>query len=284
MQAAERAGSRVQIGAHPDGDISEPFRGTADNKYLGGHPLQDVHLPYDDGAAFDDQAGLVLAVETAGRAAGENRGGNRVDGHGQIMTEARVGRLLAACLHQAILDVLPQRLDFYENWLSHEGLREGSIGLAPMSAVVGFLRTEGDAYDQVVSRAGQLAAEWTVASMSAMQRRAITWLPRGLRARAAMRIAGDVVRLVYPVSRASSSIRKNQARLEVRSSLFCSVREVQTMPLCGFYVAVAVETLRHFGVQAQGSVEQCRAMHGGTCIMRLELTNAESVPDPALAA
>ncbi|MEO8070473.1 MAG: hypothetical protein ABI652_03655, partial [Acidobacteriota bacterium] len=99
------------------------------------------------------------------------------------MTDTRTGRLLAACLHQAIVDVLPQRLDFYENWLHSEGLRDGSIGLAPITAVVGFLRTEGAAYDAVVARAGQLAADWTVASLASVPRRVIIWLPRRLRAR-----------------------------------------------------------------------------------------------------
>jgi hypothetical protein len=135
-----------------------------------------------------------------------------------------------------------------------------------------------------VARAGQLAAEWTVASLPSVRRRAIAWLPRGLRVRAAMRVAGEVVRAIYPTSRASTTVRRNQARFEVRSSLFCAVREVQAVPLCGFYVAVAVETLKSFGVHAQGSVEQCRAMRGGTCVMRLELSNAEIAPDPALAA
>ena len=37
------------------------------------------------------------------------------------MTEAQLGRLLAACLHQAIADVLPQRLEFYEEWLDPRG-------------------------------------------------------------------------------------------------------------------------------------------------------------------
>jgi hypothetical protein len=83
---------------------------------------------------------------------------------GLTMTPARVGRLLAACLHQAIGDVLPERLEFYEFWLSSEGLRDGSIGLAPISAVLGFLRTE-DAYQQVTTQAGRLAAARTVVAM-----------------------------------------------------------------------------------------------------------------------
>ena len=34
------------------------------------------------------------------------------------MTDAGVGRLLVASLHQGIQDVLPTRLDFYESWLN----------------------------------------------------------------------------------------------------------------------------------------------------------------------
>jgi len=59
------------------------------------------------------------------------------------MREAGIGRVLVASLHQAISDILPTRLGFYENWLSVEGLREGTIGLAPLYAVLSFLRQEG---------------------------------------------------------------------------------------------------------------------------------------------
>ena len=200
------------------------------------------------------------------------------------MTEARIGRLLAACLHQAILDVLPDRLEFYEHFLRPDGLRDGSIGLAPMSAVVGFLRTEGAAYDLVMTQAGRLAAEWNVASLSAMHRRTIAWLPRGLRVRAGLGVARTLVRDVYAVSRASTKVRRNQARVEVTSSLFCQVREVHATALCSFYLALAVETLRQFGVEAQGRVERCHAVNGGTCVVALALSTEESAPAPAIAA
>ena len=200
------------------------------------------------------------------------------------MTEAHIGRLVAASLHQSILDVLPQRIDFYENWLKSEGLRDGTIGLAPITAVVGFLRTEGMAYDAVMTRAGSLAAEWTVQSLPVFRRRMIDWLPRPLRVRAAVRLAGEIVRSVYSTSRASTSVRRNHVRVEVKSSLFCSVREVRAMPLCAFYVAVAVVTLRHFGITAQARVEQCRAVSGQTCVITLALTDAVAEPLPAIAA
>ena len=68
------------------------------------------------------------------------------------MSEARVGRLLVASLHQAIADVLPARLEFYENWLNVSGMREGTIGLGPLFAVLSFLRGEGGTYQTITRR------------------------------------------------------------------------------------------------------------------------------------
>jgi hypothetical protein len=200
------------------------------------------------------------------------------------MTEARIGRLLAACLHGAIAERLPQRLEFYEHWLTSDGLRDGNIGQAPMSAVLGFLRTEGVAYDKVTSRAGELAAVWTVASLTPSRRRAIGWLPRSWRARAALRVAAGIIRALQSSSRASTRVRRKTARVEVARSLFCAVREMQAAPLCHFYVAVAVETLRQFAIGAVGRTEQCRAVGATTCLVVLELNDADIAPEPALAA
>ena len=69
------------------------------------------------------------------------------------MTEGGVGRLLVASLHQAIADLLPTRLEFYEGWLNPAGLRDGRIGLASVAAVLSFLRLEGEAYRLVAARA-----------------------------------------------------------------------------------------------------------------------------------
>ena len=60
------------------------------------------------------------------------------------MIEAGIGRLLVASLHQGIADLLPTRLEFYEAWLNPVGLRDGRIGLAPLAAVLSFLRQEGE--------------------------------------------------------------------------------------------------------------------------------------------
>jgi hypothetical protein len=284
IDGTERTGSRHAIHVNRQAKVRKARRIGGDDEDLAGNPLQNLDLSNDDGAAMHDEAALVLTAKATRLATGQNRGrcGRRV--HAPIMTEARIGRLLAACLHAAIADRLPQRLEFYEHWLTSDGLRDGSIGQAPISAVLGFLRTEGPAYDEVTFRAGELAALWTVASLPPSRRRAIGWLPRRWRARAALRVAAGIIRALQSSSRASTRVRRNSARVEVVSSLFCVVREAQTAPLCRFYVALAVETLRQFGIGAVGRTERCRAVGGATCLVVLELRKAETVSDPALAA
>jgi hypothetical protein len=200
------------------------------------------------------------------------------------MTEVYLGRLLPASLHQAIADELPQRLDFYENWLRSEGLRDGTIGLAPMTAVVGFLRTEGAAYDRVMTRAGGLAADWSYVALPGWRRRFVAALPRRLRARVALRLAAELVQSVSRMSRVSATLKGRHARMEVRASIFCSVRDAQPTPLCGFYAALAARTLVLAGVPAAARVEQCRAVHGQACVLGLDLGASESAPVPAIAA
>ena len=284
VDGADRARAGQPIGVDRQPEIGEAFGIARDDEDLAGDPLQNLDLPNDDGAAMHDQAALVLTAEASRPASGQNRGRRGLTLHEPIMTEARIGRLLAACLHGAIADRLPQRLEFYEHWLTGDGLRDGSIGHAAMSAVLGFLRTEGAAYDDVTARAGELAAIWTVASLPASRRRAIGWLPRTWRARAALRVAAGIVRALQSSSRASTRVRRNAARVEVARSLFCAVRGAQSAPLCRFYVSLAVETLRQFGIGAAGRTERCRAVGGSTCLVVLELGDAEVVPDPALAA
>jgi hypothetical protein len=246
--------------------------------------LQDIHLSNDDGVSIDDQAALVLTVEPTRASARKHGCCRRWSTHGIIMTEARIGRLVGACLHQAISERLPDRLEFYEYWLNGH-VRDGRMDLAAMTAVMGFLRTEGEAYGAVTGRAGALAAEWTIASFSPVQRRVIAWLPRRIRTRAALRVAAGIVRATSSATRTSTRVGRRSARVEVRSSLFCNVREAPRAPLCGFYLAVALESLRRYGVVADGRIDQCHAMdRGAACVVVLELSGAAISPAPAIAA
>jgi bacteriochlorophyll 4-vinyl reductase len=178
------------------------------------------------------------------------------------VSEARIGRVLVASLHQAIADELPMRLEFYENWLNASGLREGTIGLAPLSAVLSFLRGEGDAYNQITAKAGRYAADWTVSTMPPLRRRMLQMLPAPLRVRMALRTAGGLVRATYPGSRAIVRLKRGTASVELRGSLFCEVREASVLPLCGFYAAAIARVLEQFALRADARVDECRAAGG----------------------
>jgi bacteriochlorophyll 4-vinyl reductase len=199
------------------------------------------------------------------------------------MSEPRIGRFLVASLHQAIAELLPDRLEFYENWLSVAGLREGTIGLAPLHAVLSFLRGEGDVYHEVVSRAGDYAAQWTVNGLPGLERRLLRTLPLGLRTRAAMRTARGLVHATYPGSRAIVRMRKENVSIDVRGSLFCEVREAAEHPLCGFYAAAISRVLQLFAVPGEATLETCRAARGGQgCLMSVVVRRART-EEPAAA-
>src|SRR5947208_2747327 len=200
------------------------------------------------------------------------------------MSEPRIGRVLVASLHQAIADLLPTRLEFYENWLNVSGLREGTIGLAPLSAVLSFLRTEGEAYNLITSRAGEYAADWTVDNVPAFERRIVRALPSVLRARAGLRTARGLIRSTYPGSRAITRVKRGIVSVDLRGSLFCEVREASVLPLCGFYASAISRLLRLFDVPADAQVNRCRAAAGGQkgCLLSVTLNGRES--DTAIAA
>jgi bacteriochlorophyll 4-vinyl reductase len=191
------------------------------------------------------------------------------------MRESGVGRVLVASLHQAISDILPMRLAFYEGWLNTEGLRDGTIGLAPLSAVLSFLRQEGDAYSAITTKAGEYAADWTVDSMSPMARTFITKLPRVLRIRAVLRRANTLVRTSYVASHASWRYRQGSAVVKVHGSVFCSVRERAPQPLCRFYAAAYERMLTRFDINASVGVESCKGSGADACILAVPVTNAE---------
>jgi hypothetical protein len=199
------------------------------------------------------------------------------------MSEPRIGRVLVASLHQAIAELLPNRLEFYENWLSVSGLRQGTIGLAPLFAVLSFLRTEGEAYNLITSRAGEFAADWTVHNLGPFERRVIGALPARLRARAALRTARALVRDTYPGSRAIVRLSRGTASVDLRGSLFCEVREASIFPLCGFYASAIARVLQLFALRADARVNECRA--GGArkgCLLSV-VVSAARVDEPAPA-
>jgi hypothetical protein len=192
------------------------------------------------------------------------------------MREAGIGRVLVASLHQGIADILPTRLGFYENWLNAEGLRDGTIGLAPLYAVLSFLRQEGEGYTLITTRAGQYAAEWTVQSMRWWERAAVKRAPRWVRRRLALRLVRRLVHQCYEGNRARSTFRRGTATINLRASIFCTVREPVGYALCGFYAAAFKTLLAEFDMPSDTRVVECRGVGASACVLAIELDAAES--------
>jgi len=167
------------------------------------------------------------------------------------MVDAGIGRLLISSLHQGIADVSPSRLDFYENWLSPAGMRDGRIGLAPLGAVLSFLhREEPPSNDQIATRAGVCAADWTYQELSGLRRWYIHRLPLGLRSRAALSLAKRLILATVRQSTVRRRMRGTTATVDIDSALCRQLRDPATVPMRGFYAAALQQLCRHCNVDA----------------------------------
>jgi len=183
------------------------------------------------------------------------------------MRDDGIGRVLVASLHQSIADTIPMRLGFYENWLSEERMRDGTIGQAPLYAVLSFLRQEGPAYLPVTRLAGEYAAEWTVDAMPRFGRSIVRLAPPWLRARLLARLMNRLVRATFAGSRAVGRVRRGTTRIELPVSIFCTVREPAPYRLCGYYAAAYARLLFLFDYPAVVEVVSCRGAGEGSCAL-----------------
>ena len=171
------------------------------------------------------------------------------------MTDAGIGRLLISSLHQGISDVAPTRLEFYENWLSPTGMRDGRIGLAPLGAVLSFLhREEPPANELIAVRAGTCAADWTFADVSGARRWLIRRLPVALRVRAALRLIRHLVRATIRESRIKARLSRGTGIVEIRSAAFEQLRDPASIPMRAFYAAAVKRILALCAVDAEVAV------------------------------
>ena len=187
------------------------------------------------------------------------------------MSRLGVGRMLVASLHQGISDLMPTRLEFYENWLNPIGMRDGRIGLAPLAAVLSFLRQEGEPYTLVTQRAGQYAAQWTFDNLNPIERSIIRALPVMMRARVAMHLARSVVHRTYNGSRAFAKLRRGRGTFTLRSSIFCAVREPFDWPLCVFYSAALSHLFALVGVSGDARVDACQGLGDKACVIAVNV-------------
>jgi hypothetical protein len=181
------------------------------------------------------------------------------------MVDAAIGRLLIASLHQGIADVTPMRLDFYENWLSPTGMRDGRFGLAPLGAVLSFVQREEPPADRViVTHAGACAAAWTFEGLSSFRKRVIERLPVALRVRAGLGLGRALVTETIGRARIVLHMNGREGRIEIKSPVFDYLREPSSMPMRRYYAAAYTECLRLCGIDGVVNVDEtvrgCRLM------------------------
>lgn len=171
------------------------------------------------------------------------------------MVDVGIGRLLISSLHQGIADVAPTRLEFYENWLSPTGLRDGRLGLAPLAAVLSFLYREGPpTNERIATCAGARAADWTFAELAPLRRWVIRRLPMSWRVRAAVGVARQLVRATIRRSRVRARFAHRRVVVEIRSAAFEQLRDPAPMPMRSFYAAALQRLLALVGVEATVAV------------------------------
>src|SRR5262245_18748303 len=183
------------------------------------------------------------------------------------MNDAVVGRLLVASLHQAIADLLPTRLEFYEAWLNPGGLREGRIGLAPLAAVLRFLRLEGEPYHLITARAGEYTAEWSVSGLSPLRKRIMRASPPAIRKRLVIGVASYMARSTYGATDVKVQWKQWRGAVDLRRSLVCEVRDRVDHPLCEFYASALRRLMLLFELDVDVVTERCRATGAPQCAM-----------------
>jgi predicted hydrocarbon binding protein len=197
-----------------------------------------------------------------------------------MQNDETVGRVLLASLHQAIGEVLPARLEFYESWLKPSELHKRTIGVAPFMAVISFLRHEGDTYDVVTARAGQYAALWSFEELLAVKRAFVRALPHRLRVRMASRLIGRMLSNLYAESRADMTWRGSTVFIDLQGSPFCVAPGPADHPLCGFYASAIATFLRLLNLHAAVRVSRCRASGSKSCLLLVLTEKVRTLPGP----
>jgi hypothetical protein len=88
-------------------------------------------------------------------------------------------------------------------------------------------------------------------------------------------MARRLVHSSYSGSRAICRLQGAHARVELRASVFCTVRDKVAHPLCGFYSSAFTRLLALFEIGARTEVVACRGAGGPTCVLDVSLNGGE---------
>ncbi len=190
------------------------------------------------------------------------------------MTDAAVGRLLVASLHQGIADLLPMRLEFYEAWLHPSGLREGGSGWRRWRQCSAFFVSRAPRTTSLppvrasTRRIGPSPKCPRSASESSWQCRrpfASEWWsasPNGW----------CEAPTATPTSRSNGDSGVGQSNSRARCSARSGIRV--DAPLCEFYASAFRRLMSLFNLDADVVTEQCRATGATRCAMSVTVRPA----------
>ena len=181
------------------------------------------------------------------------------------MAELKIGRAIGAALHQAISEILPARVEFYEGWLTLDSIREGTLSRAKVGAVISFLRQEPSGYNEVVSRAGHHTAVWSLDALPSFRARLLCQMPLSFRAWAGLQRGARLIRALHSDGRLRWTRRRGCVAVTIEGSLFCQVRVHSSAPLCRFYSALLERCLESFEVPCSIESTRCRGVGHEVC-------------------
>ena len=84
-----------------------------------------------------------------------------------------------------------------------------------------------------------------------------------MRRRVALGVARTLVARAYTGSRTHLALRKKVGTIEIKSSIFCGVRDRVPNPLCQFHAAAIARVLTELGIPAQTTIVACQATGDG---------------------
>jgi predicted hydrocarbon binding protein len=92
-------------------------------------------------------------------------------------------------------------------------------------------------------------------------------MPPGIRKRMVVNLAQWMAQSTYGDTNVKVQWRQWRGSVELKSSLFCEVREHVESPLCEFYASALRRLMSTFNLDADVVMEQCRATGATRCAM-----------------
>ncbi len=183
-----------------------------------------------------------------------------------MQSDGTVGRVLLASLHQAVGEVLPARLEFYEPWLQPPDHPDEALRSASFGTMLSALQHEDDSQN-VIARAGQYAAIRSFEKLTALRRAYLRILPRRIRARMAVGLIVRILPTLYPEARIDVTRRGGAIFIGIEASPFCTPIKTAERPSCHFYSNTVTTFLQLFRLSPAVRVSRCRASGTPSCLV-----------------